>query len=126
MHVFQCPLEIDSGTLHLQGEYQTMLGQGAILQQRPTSGRVYLGITVVPADSNTGRSICSMASNADLLTSFEQRGDNRDAAIDVTDETLFRKNITLRVRPRRSGVTVSLCPMCVCWGVHLYIHKEHV
>lgn len=104
--LFQCPLEIGSGTLTLQGEYQTMLGQGGILQQQPGSGRVYLGITIVPDDFPNNDSICSTMLSADLLASFgtvEQKGDNNAAGPSITDEAFFRKNITLRVRPGRSG-----------------------
>ena len=104
--LFQCPLEIGSGTLNLQGEYQTMLGQGAILQQRPPSGRIYLGITIVPDDFSSNASICSTTLSADLLASFvtiERKGDDNAAGPSITSETFSRKNITLRVRPGRSG-----------------------
>ena len=109
--LFQCPLEIGSGTLNLQGEYQTMLGQGGILQQQPMSGRVYIGITIVPDDFYTGLSICSTTLSADLLASFvtvEQRGDAEVAGRNITDQSFSRKNITLRVRPGRSGVSLLM------------------
>ena len=104
-------MEIGSGTLNLQGEYQTMLGQGGILQQQPMSGRVYIGITIVPDDFYTGFSICSTTLSADLLASFvtvEQRGDAEVAGRNITDQSFSRKNITLRVRPGRSGVSLLM------------------
>ena len=111
VRLLQCPLEISSGTLNLQGEYQTMLGQGAILQQQPMFGRVYIGITIVPDDFYTGLSICSTTLSADLLASFvtvEQRGDAEVAGRNITDQSFSRKNITLHVRPGRSGVSLLM------------------
>ena len=116
IRLLQCPLEIGSGTLNLQGEYQTMLGQGGILQQQPTSRRVYIGITIVPNDFHTNRSICSTTLSADLLASFvtvEQRGDDEVAGRNITDQSFSRKNITLRVRPGRSGVSLFMSSR---WG----------
>ena len=117
--LFQCPLEIGSGTLNLQGEYQTMLGQGGILQQQPMSRRVYIGITIVPDDFYTGFSICSTTLSADLLASFvtvEQRGDAEVAGRNITDQSFSRKNITLRVRPGRSGVSLLMSIICRVGG----------
>ena len=111
VRLLQCPLEVGSGTLNLQGEYQTMLGQGGILQQHPTSGRVYIGITIVPDDFHTSRSICSTTLSADLLASFvtvEQRGDDEVAGRNITIQSFSRKNITLHVRPGRSGASLLM------------------
>ena len=88
-----------------------MLGQGGILQQQPTSGRVYIGITIVPDDFHTSRSICSTTLSADLLASFvtvEQRGDDEVAGRNITNQSFSRKNITLHVRPGRSGASLLM------------------
>ena len=122
-----------------------MLGLGGILQQRTTSGRIYLGITVVPDAAIDNSSICSTTLSSDLLASFSsvaQKGDNTDAGRIISDEDFFRKIITLRVKPGLTGVCVWVCVwvgvwvcgcgclwvcvgVCGCLCAHMCVHLSH-